>query len=333
MRVLVTGSAGFIGFHVARRLLAEGQEVVGLDGMTPNYDVSLKERRLALLMAEPKFRAEFGMLEDSAAVDRAMAGGHDVIVHLAAQAGVRYSLTNPEAYGASNLAGTLNLLEAARAQPPKHLLFASSSSVYGGNRETPFRETDTTDSPMSLYAATKRAGEAMTHSYAHLFAIPTTCFRFFTVYGPWGRPDMALFTFVGKILRGEPIDVFGEGRMRRDFTYIDDLVEAVMRLVATAPVVGQAVGAMDSLSPVAPWRAVNIAGGQPVELMRFIEMIEDALGRKAEKRMLPMQPGDAERTEASPALLEALIGRMPWTPIEEGVAAFVAWYRETYPQG
>jgi UDP-glucuronate 4-epimerase len=332
VRVLVTGSAGFIGFHIARRLLAEGHEVVGLDGMTPYYDVSLKERRLALLMAEPKFRAEFGMLEDRAAVDRAMAGGHDVIVHLAAQAGVRYSLTNPEAYGASNLIGTLNLLEAARAQPPKHLLFASSSSVYGGNRETRFREADTTDSPMSLYAATKRAGEAMTHSYAHLFAIPTTCFRFFTVYGPWGRPDMALFTFVGRILRGEPIDVFGEGKMRRDFTYIDDLVEAVMRLVGTAPVAAQPVGASDSLSPVAPWRVVNIAGGQPVELMRFIEVIEEALRRKAEKRLLPMQAGDAERTEASTELLEALIGRMEWTSIEEGVGAFVAWYRETYGQ-
>jgi UDP-glucuronate 4-epimerase len=333
MRALVTGSAGFIGFHVARRLLADGHEVVGLDGMTPYYDVSLKERRLALLMAEPKFRAEFGMLEDRAAVDRAMAGGHDVIIHLAAQAGVRYSLTNPEAYGASNLVGTLNLLEAARAQPPKHLLFASSSSVYGGNPQTPFRETDTTDSPMSLYAATKRAGEAMTHSYAHLFSIPTTCFRFFTVYGPWGRPDMALFTFVGKILRGKPIDVFGEGKMKRDFTYVGDLVEAVVRLIATLPIMGQPAGAMDSLSPVAPWRVVNIAGGQPVELMRFIAEIEKAVGKTAEKRMLPMQAGDAERTEADPALLEALIGRLRWTPIEEWVAEFVAWYRETYDGG
>jgi UDP-glucuronate 4-epimerase len=331
VRVLVTGSAGFIGFHVARRLLADGHEVVGLDGMTPYYDVSLKEQRLALLMAEPKFRAEFGMLEDRAAVDRAMAGGHDVIIHLAAQAGVRYSLTNPEAYGASNLVGTLNLLEAARGKPPKHLLFASSSSVYGGNRETPFHETDATDFPMSLYAATKRAGEAMTHSYAHLFSIPTSCFRFFTVYGPWGRPDMALFTFVAKILRSEPIDIFGEGRMRRDFTYVDDLVEAVMRLIAVPPVAGQAVGLVDSLSPVAPWRVVNIAGGQPVYLMRFIEVIEAALGRKAAKRMLPMQAGDAEGTEASTELLEALIGRMEWTSIEQGVAAFVDWYRETYP--
>lgn len=330
MRILVTGSAGFIGFHLARRLLAEGHTVVGLDGMTPYYDVSLKEQRLALLMTEPNFRAEFGMLEDRAAVDRAMAGGHDVIVHLAAQAGVRYSLANPEAYGASNLVGTLNLLEAARAQPPKHLLFASSSSVYGGNPETPSRETDRTDYPMSLYAATKRAGEAMTHSYAHLFAIPTTCFRFFTVYGRWGRPDMALFTFVSKILGGEPIDVYGEGRMRRDFTNVADLVEAVARLIAAPPVQGQPAGAMDSLSPVAPWRVVNIAGGQPVELMAFIAEIEKALGKTAEKRMLPMQAGDAGRTEADPALLEALIGKMQWTPVGEGVAAFVEWYRTNY---
>ena len=299
MRVLVTGSAGFIGFHVARRLLAEGHEVVGFDGMTPYYDVSLKEQRLALLMAEPRFRAEFGMLEDRAAVDRAMASEPEVIVHLAAQAGVRYSLSNPEAYADGNLVGTFNLLEAARTKPPKHLLFASSSSVYGGNTKTPFRETDTTDLPMSLYAATKRAGEAMSHAYAHLFSIPTTCFRFFTVYGPWGRPDMALFKFVDLIERGEPIEVFGEGKMRRDFTYVDDLVEAVMRLMATPPVVGQPVGAMDSLSPVAPWRVVNIAGGQPVELMRFIEVIEGALGKAAEKRMLPMQAGDATRTEAT----------------------------------
>lgn len=242
MRILVTGSAGFIGFHVARRLLAEGHEVIGFDGMTPYYDVALKELRLAVLTAEPDFRGEFGMLEDRAAVDRAMADAPEVIVHLAAQAGVRHSLTNPQAYADGNLAGTFNLLEAARKNPPIHLLFASSSSVYGGNRKTPFRETDPTDAPMSLYAATKRAGEAMSHAYAHLFDIPTTCFRFFTVYGPYGRPDMALFTFVDQIERGEPIEVFGEGRMRRDFTYIDDLVEAVMRLMGRRqPLVSRSV--------------------------------------------------------------------------------------------
>jgi UDP-glucuronate 4-epimerase len=260
-----------------------------------------------------------------------------MIVHLAAQAGVRYSLEHPEAYVSANLDGTFNVLEAAREAKVRHLLFASTSSVYGGNTRMPFRETDLTDAPMTLYAATKKAGEAMSHSYAHLWEIPTTCFRFFTVYGPWGRPDMALFKFVAAIEQGEPIEIYGEGRMRRDFTYVDDLVEGIVRLMATPPERGNPIsadGVTDSLSPVAPWRVVNIAGGQPVELLDYVETIERQLGRKAIRKLLPMQMGDVAETHADAGLLRALTGFVPGTSVEVGVQAFVEWYRAEYsPSG
>lgn len=334
MRILITGSAGFIGFHLSRRLLADGHEITGFDGMTPYYDVRLKEKRHALLGRHNGFRAHLGMLEDEAALGAAFAEAKpEIVIHLAAQAGVRYSLEHPEAYASANLTGTFNLLEAAREASPQHLLIASTSSVYGGNPKMPFRETDNTESPMTLYAATKKAGEAMSHSYAHLWGLPTTCFRFFTVYGPWGRPDMALFKFVAAIEKGEPIEIYGEGRMRRDFTYVEDLVEAIARLMATPPERDRPVvaeGVEDSLSPVAPWRVVNIAGGQPVELLDYIAIIERQLGKKAIRQLLPMQKGDVPGTHADPGLLQALTGYLPQTGVEAGIKAFVDWYRTEY---
>lgn len=332
MKVFVTGTAGFIGFHLAQRLLADGHDVLGFDGMTPYYDVALKAQRHELLRKAERFSAVEAMLEDKPVLDDAVAGfGPDMIVHLAAQAGVRYSLEHPETYVSANLVGTFNMLEAARVCRPRHLLIASTSSVYGGNTQIPFREADRTDFPVSLYAATKKAGEAMSHSYAHLHKLPVTCFRFFTVYGPWGRPDMALFKFVSAIEKGLPIEIYGEGRMRRDFTYIDDLVEGIVRLMDTIPQQGNPViadGVVDSLSPNAPWRSVNIAGGQPIGLMPFVEMVEKALGRPAERIMLPMQRGDVTETYADPGLLRALTGFVPDIDIQTGVRAFVDWYRE-----
>lgn len=327
VRILVTGSAGFIGFHLSRRLLAAGHEVIGLDALTPYYDVRLKAQRHAMLEANSRFRAVIGRLEDAAAIDAAFSEAPEVVVHLAAQAGVRYSLEAPFSYTDSNVTGTLAILEAARRTPLKHLLIASSSSVYGMARGQPSRETDLTDRPVSLYAATKKATEAMSHSYAHLFEVPTTCLRFFTVYGPWGRPDMALFRFSEAIAAGEPISIYGEGRMRRDFTYVDDVVTAIDRLIGVAPVQGQPVSAVDSLSPVAPWRVVNIAGGRPVELMRFVTAIERAMGREAKKELLPMQPGDVTETAADVGLLRALVDEVPQTEVEDGVRAFCEWFR------
>ncbi|KQU93103.1 NAD-dependent epimerase/dehydratase family protein [Devosia sp. Root105] len=331
MRVLVTGSAGFIGYHLSLRLLAEGHEVIGLDALTPYYDVRLKQQRQAMLEANGRFLGVTGRLEDEAAIDAAFSEAPAVVVHLAAQAGVRYSLEAPFSYTDSNVTGTLAILEAARRTPPKHLLIASSSSVYGMAAGQPSRETDMTDRPVSLYAATKKATEAMSHSYAHLFGVPITCLRFFTVYGPWGRPDMALFRFAEAIAAGKPISIYGEGRMRRDFTYIDDVVAAIDRLIGKAPVQGEPVSAADSLSPVAPWRVVNIAGGRPVELMRFVTAIETAMGREAKKELLPMQPGDVTETAADVSLLRALVGEVPATPIEDGVRAFCEWFRGWRP--
>ena len=330
MRVFITGAAGFIGYHLSRRLRDDGHVVTGFDGLTPYYDVALKRRRLERLRG-PGFTEIAGMLEDGALLAQSVAdAAPEVIVHLAAQAGVRHSFEHPEDFTSANLVGTANLLEAARAAGPQHLLLASSSSVYGGNRQVPFRETDAADWPVSFYGATKRANEVMSHAYAHLHHLPITCLRFFTVYGPWGRPDMALFRFAEAIEAGRPIDVYGEGRMRRDFTYIDDLIDAVVRLIAVPPEQNKPVaveGAEDSLSPVAPWRVVNIGGGQPVELSALIAALEAALGRKAERRMLPMQAGDVRETFASTGLLRALVGQVPQTPVETSVRRFAEWYR------
>ncbi|WP_181700590.1 NAD-dependent epimerase/dehydratase family protein [Chthonobacter albigriseus] len=331
MRFLITGTAGFIGFNLARRLLDEGHFVVGFDAMTPYYDVRLKEARHAVLARSNGFKAVVAQLEDPAALAAAAELAEpDVIIHLAAQAGVRYSLENPKAYVDSNLVGSWNVLELARQAKPAHLLLASTSSIYGAAETVPFAETDRADEPLTLYAATKKSMEVMAHSYAHLYAIPTTAFRFFTVYGPWGRPDMALFKFVDAILADRPIDIYGEGRMERDFTYIDDLVEAIIRLVPIAPSEANRAageGVADTLSRIAPFRVVNIGGGQPIGLLPFVDTVEAAVGKPAVRNMLPMQQGDVPRTYASAALLEALTGYRPHTPVETGVKAFVAWYR------
>jgi len=329
-KALVTGSAGFIGYHLCQRLLAEGWQVLGLDGMSDYYDVTLKQRRHAMLSQNPGFRAVEGLVETPGLLRGLMEDLRpDVVVHLAAQAGVRWSIEAPRAYLEANLIGTFELLEAARAHPPGHLLLASTSSAYGANTEMPYAETHRADHPMSFYAATKKAGEAMAHSYAHLYGLPTTMFRFFTVYGPWGRPDMALFKFVKAILSGQPIDIYNHGDMRRDFTYVDDLVEGIRRLIDAAP--GTApVGPCDSLSPVAPWRVVNIGNGAPVPLMEFVAAIEAATGHTAAKRLLPMQPGDVPATWADATLIEALTGPLPRTDIRAGVQKFVDWYRGYY---
>ncbi|GGE54569.1 NAD-dependent epimerase/dehydratase family protein [Actibacterium pelagium] len=327
---LVTGSAGFIGFHTALALLQQGWTVIGLDGMTDYYDVRLKERRKALLEEHSGFTAVDGMLETSGLV-RGLFEAHkpDAVIHLAAQAGVRYSIDAPRSYVESNLVGTFEVLEAARAFPPQHLLMASTSSVYGANTEMPYQETAKADTQMSFYAATKKANEAMAHSYAHLYGLPTTMFRFFTVYGPWGRPDMALFKFTKAMLSGEAIDVYNHGKMQRDFTYIDDLVRGIVRLIDAVPG-DQPVGDSDSLSPVAPFRVVNIGNAQPVELMEFIRAIEAALGQDAKMNMMPIQPGDVPATWADTDLIRSLIGEIGTTDIKDGVAKFVAWYREFY---
>lgn len=331
MRLLITGTAGFVGFHLARRMLADGHVVVGYDGMTDYYDLNLKRKRHELLSRSNAFTAVEARLEDMETLERAAElAAPDVIVHLAGQAGVRYSIENPRAYVDANLVGSFNVLEIAKTWKPKHLLLASTSSVYGGNEKMPFREVDRADFPITLYAATKKAMEAMSHSYAHLWDLPTTCFRFFTVYGPWGRPDMALFKFVEAIEKNVPIDVYGMGEMKRDFTYVDDLIEAIVRLMEKPPVKGEAVvaeGVEDTLSPVAPWRCVNIAGGTSVGLVEFIEAIEAALGKPALRNMLPMQPGDVRETFADHRLLEALTGYRPATPVAVGVREFVDWYR------
>lgn len=327
MRIFITGAAGFIGFHLAQRLLADGHTVTGYDGMTDYYDPALKRVRLAMLAGHERFVFIEGMLEDAARLREGLAqSGAEVVLHLAAQAGVRYSLEQPQSYIQSNVVGTANLLEALRALPPRHLIFASTSSIYGGNSKVPFAETDRADGPVSLYAATKKSGEAMVHAYAHLFGIPATCVRFFTVYGPWSRPDMAPLKFATAMMEGRPIDVYGFGRMRRDFTFVDDLVDAIVRLMERAPETGKGV-AHDSLSEVAPFRIVNIGGGRPTELMDFISALERALGVKAQLNLLPMQPGDVVATEADTGLLQALIGAMPQTPMDAGVARFVAWFK------
>ncbi len=329
-KAFVTGSAGFIGYHLSQRLLADGWQVLGLDSISDYYDIRLKQRRHAMLSQSPGFRAVEGLLEAPGLVRGLVEEFRpDVIVHLAAQAGVRHSIDAPRSYVDANLIGTFEVLEAARAVPPQHMLLASTSSAYGANTEMPYAEVHKADHQMSFYAATKKATEAMAHSYAHLYDLPTSMFRFFTVYGPWGRPDMALFKFTRAILSGEPIDVYNHGDMRRDFTYIDDLVEGIVRLIDAVPG-RQAAGSFDSLSPVAPWRVVNIGNGAPVQLMDFVAAIEAATGRVAQKNMLPMQPGDVPATWADATLIEALTGALPRTDIGVGVQRFVDWYRDYY---
>ena len=315
MRILVTGAAGFIGFHLAGRLLERGDAVVGLDNMNAYYDVRLKEARLARLRERKAFEFVRADLADRPAVEAVFASGRfDAIVNLAAQAGVRYSVENPHVYVESNVVGFLNVLEGARRHGTGHLVFASTSSVYGLGTDLPYKETADTEHPVSLYAATKKSNEVMAHAYAHLFGIPTTGLRFFTVYGPWGRPDMALFKFTQGILDGTPLPVFNEGRMVRDFTYVDDIVEGVVRVVDRP----------------APYRIFNIGNHQRVELMDYIRAFEEALGKKAKLDLLPMQPGDVLATEADIGALEEATGFRPGTPVDEGVRRFVKWYREYY---
>jgi len=325
MRILVTGAAGFIGFHLARRLIADGHEVAGVDGVTRYYDPALKEARLARLRPHNGFAFDQVMLEDMAGLTAAFErAAPEAIVHLAAQAGVRYSLENPRAYVDANLVGTFNVLELAKAAKVQHLLLASTSSVYGASEKRPFEELDRADYPLTLYAASKKAGELMSHSYSHLWNLPTTAFRFFTVYGPWGRPDMSPWRFAEAIAAGRPIEVYGDD-IWRDFTYIDDLVEAIVRLIPLAPVKGAPVGPMDSLSPVGPWRVVNIGRGEPVRLDDLIAAIETSLGKTAERHQLPMQAGDVPLTFAGAELLWALTNYRPATPLAKGVAAFCEW--------
>jgi len=330
--VLITGVAGFIGMHTAERLLAKGESVVGIDNLNDYYDVSLKEARLARLK-HPQFHFVHMDISDLREVEALFGRTRfGTVINLAAQAGVRYSLKNPHAYVSTNIQGFLNILEGCRHHGVGHLVYASSSSVYGGNTHMPFSEHAPVDHPVSLYGATKKANELMAHTYSHLYGLPTTGLRFFTVYGPWGRPDMALFLFTRAILEGKPIDVFNHGRMRRDFTYIDDIAESVVRIAERPPTPNAAFDTSqpDPASSWAPYRIYNIGNHQPVELMAFIEAIEEALGKKAEKRLLPLQDGDVPATYADVADLAQATGFAPSTPVREGVRRFIEWYRSYY---
>jgi len=333
VKILVTGAAGFIGMTTSLRLLARGDEVVGLDNLNDYYEVSLKENRLKRLTALPGFRFVKLDVGDRAGMEKLFAAEKfDKVIHLAAQAGVRYSIQNPHAYVDSNLVGFINVLEGCRHNQVQHLVYASSSSVYGGNTRMPFSEHDSVDHPVSLYAATKKANELMAHTYSHLYGLPTTGLRFFTVYGPWGRPDMALFLFTKAILEGRPIDVFNHGNMKRDFTYIDDIVEGVIRVMdrnAAANPEYDPIAADPATSNV-PYRVFNIGNNNPVQLLDFIGAIENALGMKAEKRLLPLQDGDVPATYANTDLLNDWVGFVPGTSVEDGVGRFVSWYRDYY---
>lgn len=332
MKYLVTGAAGFIGFHVSQRLLAAGHQVVGLDNLNDYYDVSLKQARLDLLPTT-NFRFVKMELDDNAAMAALFADEQfDRVIHLAAQAGVRYSLENPHAYAQANLVGHLNILEGCRHHKIQHLLYASSSSVYGLNRKMPFSTDDSVDHPVSLYAATKKANELMSHTYSHLYGLPTTGLRFFTVYGPWGRPDMALFKFTKAMLEGKSIDVYNYGKMKRDFTYIDDIVEAIIRLQDMIPT-PDSEWTVENGSPAtssAPYRVYNIGNSAPVELMDYITALEEALGIEAKKNLMPMQPGDVLETSAETQPLYDLVGFRPQTSVKDGVKKFVDWYRDFY---
>jgi UDP-glucuronate 4-epimerase len=333
LKILVTGTAGFIGAQLAHRLLERGDEVIGVDNVNDYYDVSLKEARLARLTGHPGFTEVRQDVADRAVMAEIFAKYRpERVVHLAAQAGVRYSLENPNAYVDANLVGFMNILEGCRHNDVKHLVFASSSSVYGANESMPFSVHDNVDHPLSLYAASKKANELMAHSYSHLYGLPTTGLRFFTVYGPWGRPDMAPFIFTKKILAGEPIDVFNHGHHRRDFTYIDDIVEGVVRTLdqVARPNNDWSGEKPDPSTSKAPYRIYNIGSNNPVELSRFIEIIEERTGKKAQKNMLPMQPGDVVATYANVDDLISDVGYKPETSVEEGIANFVDWYREFY---
>jgi UDP-glucuronate 4-epimerase len=331
---LVTGSSGFIGFHLCQRLLADGFRVIGIDNLNDYYDVVLKRRRQSILLQDSAFRVINDSIETPDLLMRLFADeSPEIVVHLAAQAGVRYSIDNPRSYLESNIVGTFELLEAARAHPPEHLLLASTSSVFGANTEMPYAEVHRADHQMSFYAATKKSTEAMAHSYAHLFGLPVTMFRFFTVYGPWGRPDMALFKFTRAILDGEPIEVYNHGDMQRDFTYVTDLVHAIRLLIDAVPERPETFADIaygDSLSPVAPWRVVNIGNSNAVQLTDFIAAIEQATGRKAARKLLPIQPGDVPATWADSSILKQMTGYAPQTGVAKGVAAFVDWYCDYY---
>lgn len=334
MKVLVTGTAGFIGSHVAQVLLARGDEVIGFDNLNDYYDISLKQARLARLLDKPGYTHITADLADRAAVEQVFAAHRPQrVVNLAAQAGVRYAAENPHVYVQSNVTGFLHILEGCRHHDVQHLVYASTSSVYGANRAMPFSEHAATEHPLTLYAATKKANEMMAHSYAHLYGIPCTGLRFFTVYGPWGRPDMALFLFTKAILEGKPIRVFNHGHHKRSFTYVDDIVEGVVRTLDRVPGKDPDWSGErpdPATSGVAPYRLYNIGNEQPVELLRYIEVLEDCLGRKAQMEMLPLQPGDVPDTEADVSDLIANVGYRPVVPVEEGVANFVRWYRDYY---
>lgn len=329
-RALVTGSAGFIGYHLCDRLLSEGWQVIGLDGMLPYYALSLKDARLARLEHREGFRQVTARIEEAGMLsDLIRDETPDIVVHLAAEAGVRNSIDTPRSYLMSNVVGTFELLEAVRATPPKHTLIASTSSAYGANTEMPYVETMRADHQVSPYAATKKSTEVLAHAHSHLFDLPITMFRFFTVYGPWGRPDMAYYLFADAIRKGEPIKVFNHGKMRRDFVFIDDLVEAIFRLFDATPQrpAERNVAPGDSLSPVAPFRVVNIGKSSPDTLSEFIEAIEDAMGTEAQKVMMDMQPGDVPATWADASLLKSLTGYLPSTPLSQGIPEFINWYR------
>ena len=331
--ILITGTAGFIGFHLANLLLNEGFDVHGYDGMTDYYDVNLKHARQNILLKNPNFTATIGMLEDYEKLDALVNEFQpDVIVHLAAQAGVRNSLEKPRTYINSNIVGTFNVMEVSRKQKVKHLLMASTSSVYGANLKMPFIETEKADTQLTIYAATKKANESMAHSYSHLWKIPTTMFRFFTVYGPWGRPDMALFKFVDLILNDKPIDIYNQGNMYRDFTYVDDLVRGIRLLIDIIPESSgdKKIITDDSLSPVAPYRVVNIGNSNKVKLLDFIDSIEEILNKKAIRNYMPLQKGDVSATFADTKLLKNLTNYTPKTNFEVGIAKFIEWYREYY---
>lgn len=333
-RIFITGTAGFIGYHLAELLLAQGHIIGGYDGMTDYYDVSLKQRRHAMLNQHERFSATEAMLEDQAQLGAAIAAFEpDVIIHLAAQAGVRYSIDNPRAYLEANIVGTFNVMEAARIAGVQHLLMASTSSVYGANTHMPFTETERVATPLTFYAASKLANEAMGHSYAHIYNLPITLFRFFTVYGPWGRPDMAYFKFARNIIDGKPIDIYNNGEMWRDFTYVEDLVHGIAGLIDAVPQrpeTADDIAPGDSLSPAAPYRVVNIGNSEKVRLTDFIDAIEAEIGKKAIRNYMPMQQGDVPATWADASLLQSLTGYRPQTPFREGVARFVRWYRDYY---